>query len=213
MLKFMIGFLGILLCSQAYANNCFVRSRHRHHDVVDLVIESKQIVYGADYFLGLNGSYGVGESLRAEARETDSLELQKDILELRKDIFALRQQLRGFSGETKPKPVDPIEPVDPTDLPKGTDLDDKVLKIFKAYNCAKCHSPDNDEGRLSLVKLDGTMADLSVAQKGEIYDRTYAVGMKERGKKAMPLGGKPVSNEDVELIRLWFLKAVKETEK
>jgi mono/diheme cytochrome c family protein len=171
---------------------------HRNNDV--LIIKEKRVQFDARYFLGLDGYYSVGNNLKQEYDTSveDELKATKAKLELALELLKDCKELPKDDVPQDPKP-------DKEENPNGyTELDKKVYTIFRE-SCVNCHGNTPQNNSLSLLNSNG-LADLSLSQKVNIHDRTNAVGLEERGLDKMPKGNKTLSNDEVEILRLWYLE-------
>ena len=88
------------------------------------------------------------------------------------------------------------------------------VKPILAKKCFACHGPDDSEGGLSLDTRDGALAELDSGLRGivpnhpaesELVRRIEAMDESER----MPPEGKPLSAQEVALIRQWIEEGAK----
>ena len=187
----------------------------------------KNVEFDADYFVGYDGYYDTVNELNAREYSTDKdILLQKDE-QLNRIIGLLETLINQKTGGTAPLPIPAPQPSDPPEnIPDWTEVDppadddgwekpeepaigDEGLNVL-TYNifknsCAKCHSEDNPEGGLSLVGGEGELMNLSLAQRVLVYDHTAGIDLARRQKKLMPLGKSPLSDADVETLRLWMI--------
>ncbi len=204
--------------------NDFCDTRVRIVDRFDVV--QKTVQFDADYFLGINGYYDVVEDLRtAKYVETQSV-LEKQQSQINQLIALLTQKAIAETPQVTPvTPVIPEVPTVPTvpDVPttdtnvpqEATALDVKTFRIF-INKCAKCHSDDKAKAGLSLVSIDTSgeyLNNIPLAMRVIIHDHASGIGLEARGKKLMPLGGPPLSDEDVELLRLWTVEKAEKIKK
>lgn len=189
------------------------------HD--DNVILQKRVEFDSDYFLGSDGYYGVAEGLQESQGVIDAQNQQ--ILELLAIIDKLVDKI-GNSPAPTPEPdhTDESDTPDTTDMPDDTDdpnipdeptdleatlLDQKVYTIFNK-NCASCHSETPKAG----LKLVGTengvdyLEYLRLEDRVKVYDHVAGIRLQERGLKLMPLGGPPLSDDEVATIWLWTVE-------
>lgn len=191
-------------------------------NVVERVdILQKTVEFDAEYFLGLNGYYDVVNELQAQEYTKDKDIILKQTEQIDKLINLLEQTLKqqqrlqngGNSASIEPEIETPSNP-DP-DV-EASDLNSKVFFIF-SESCASCHGDKSPKKGLQLVgkDSDGTkwLNNLSLDDRVLVYDHTAGVKLKERGKKLMPLGEEPLSDSDVDIIRLWMIAKAEETKR
>lgn len=76
-----------------------------------------------------------------------------------------------------------------------------IAPIFREH-CLKCHQPGSAEGDLSLATFDG-LRDFLYVVPGR-PDQSYLIDVISGPQPAMPKEGKPLSEEQVALIRRWI---------
>jgi hypothetical protein len=209
--------LGILLStSLSFAGN-FHHSFH-HNNVVDVII--KRVEFDNRYYLGLDGYYSVGQELvdGANAEKLSRLETQLERLSAQNEIL-----LKLLAGEkipevpTSPQPTQPTQPVEPPvvqpeqpstpNIPanptsEASNLDKKVYDIF-SRRCANCHGDLKQDGGLVLIKK-GILQGLPLADRVEVHHRVNGVNLGHKAR--MPKGSTPLSDIEVEDIRLWVVE-------
>lgn len=197
------------------------RFRGKFVDRYDVI--QKRVEFDSDYFLGLNGYYDVVNELQARevTRDNDILLKQQEqtdkLINLLEEVLRKQGTLQSKpiveQEKEEPKPEKPMREVDPLE---GVDLNQRVFQIF-TDSCAGCHGQESPKAGLQLVgeDPDGTkwLNGLSLSERILVYDSVAGIGLKERGKKLMPLGGQPLSDEDVEVLRLWMIKKAEDSRK
>lgn len=228
MLKFILGMMLILPCSTllagGFGRNVIVSDRF----VDEVVIDRKIVEVDADYALGFQGAYDLEQFLREKAERQRAERVEQELNIKTEQIDRLISILEAFlknkndcPPEDKPDRPTPTPTPTPTPEPEPepkpgggvTILDQRVYDIFEE-RCFDCHSGDSPKAGIYLGE-EGKLAFQNLAQRVNIHDVTYGVGLEERGKKRMPLGP-PLSSEEVEIIRLWTVeqaeKQIKEGE-
>jgi hypothetical protein len=170
------------------------------------------------YYLGLDGYYSVGQELitRDNAEKLQSLEKQLEKLSAQNEML-----LKLLAGEkipdvptTKPvvpspepevpvvpeTPIIPSEPENPTN--EATEIDQKVYNIF-SRRCTNCHGDLKQDGGLVLVKK-GLLQGLTLADRVEVHHRVNGVNLGHKAR--MPKGSTPLSDIEVEDIRMWVVE-------
>jgi hypothetical protein len=178
----------------------------------NLVANQKVVQYDPNYFARLQGYYSVSEpQSNAQLQSTiSSLQQQDENLAAEiKRIADLLKELIDLVKSGQPYIPNPNDEPDPDEPPV---LDQQVFAIFED-KCSSCHSEqsyDSSGGGFQLVDLSDENApilfDQSLEDRLEIHDRVLGVGLKERGKSIMPKGGSPLSDKEVELLRLWMIQ-------
>ena len=92
-----------------------------------------------------------------------------------------------------------------------TDLDRLNLQVraIFAHNCYRCHSSDKSKGELVLDSKKGVMTGgeggpILVPGRAEESEIMRRLRLPRNHEDAMPGEGKPLSEDDIELIRLWI---------
>ena len=110
----------------------------------------------------------------------------------------------GNGKSEVPVPNIPNNGVGTTNL--SDELNFAVFNIFQD-NCASCHGADSPRAGFQVIAEDKEgndgLVDLSLAQRINVFDLVAGINLQERGKKLMPLGGPPLPDEEVEILRLW----------
>ncbi len=202
------------VCQQEFIQQQFVEQ----FNVVERVdILQKSVEFDAEYFLGLDGYYDVVNELQEQEYVKDKDIILKQSEQIDKLINLLEQTLRQQQLNNGIKPVTPVQPESVEPKPEiPTDLNGKVFTIFSA-NCASCHGSDTPKAGLRLLgtDTDGTkrLNNLSLSDRVRVYDHTAGINLKERGKKLMPLGKAPLSDAEVNILRLWMIAKAEETKR
>lgn len=184
-MKITLSLLAIFLATSLYANDRYYYRSH-YNNAVKVV--QKQIEFDADVF---NPAYGYYDNV------PDKIKAQKDYEDAK-----FNEQLRALVLILLKQQA---EKAMPPEMPKEKpSLDEKVLALFKSNKCDTCHGEKATAG-IQLVK-DGQLTDVMLAERVLIHNVTYGVGLEEQGKKLMPLNGEPLSDDDVETLRLWMLE-------
>lgn len=196
MTKYILSFLIILFPTIGYST--------------DVIVRQRVVQFDPNTYLGIQGYYTHGQQLiqRNEVEKAEEIRLLKEQLdELKKQTAALQQIVLGNGGnpgQPLPKPED--------NTPPKSVLEEKVLKIY-TEKCAKCHADENDDGGLTLLK--GGKLVIHENDKEELAIRTNVflrtdAGLLQEGETRMPKGSPPLSDEDVNTLKLWMReKAVK----
>lgn len=196
MTKYILSFLIILFPTIGYST--------------DVIVRQRVVQFDPNTYLGIQGYYTHGQQLiqRNEVEKAEEIRLLKEQLdELKKQTIALQQIVLGSGsnpGQPLPKPED--------NTPPKSVLEEKVLKIY-TEKCAKCHADENDDGGLTLLK--GGKLVINENDKEELAIRTNVflrtdAGLLQEGETRMPKGSPPLSDEDVNTLKLWMReKAVK----
>lgn len=164
------------------------------------VVQQRVVQFDPNTFLGVQGYYAHGQQLRAQKLEEEA-ELVKAVKEQNEILKQMVQALmKGkVEGGTPPTPVVPT-PEEPT-VPA---LETAVLKIF-TEKCAKCHGDTKADGGLTLIKDGKIVKDeedkFEVSKRLIVHHRVNGVNLSE-GETRMPKGN-PLSDEEVETLRLW----------
>lgn len=208
--------LGVLVNSseaQCFNNVCQPAQSHnniqRLRVVEDVNVLQKRVEFDSQYFLGLEGYYDVGNQLQQQRIEQDRDVISKQSQQLDRLLGLLeeivKQKREGSPTKQKVPTVDlPDTNVEVGPSPnESSKIDISVYKIFKE-SCFACHGTNSPKAGLQLVG-DGWLTDLSLEDRVLAYDHVAGINLKNRGKKLMPLGGPPLSDEDVELVRLWMI--------
>lgn len=216
------GRLGIICRDGLCQQNIVQRQIVEQFDVVEQVdILQKKVEFDSKYFLGLDGYYDVVNELQAREYVKDKDIILKQAEQLDKLISLLEQALKQKKINNGNQPVTPANPDLSPSIPKPekqpqdlSDLNTKVFNIF-SVSCVSCHGNTSPKKGLQLVgtESNGTkwLNNLSLDKRVLVYDHTAGIKLKERGKKLMPLGGEPLSDADVEILRLWMIAKAEET--
>lgn len=175
-----------------------------------VIVKQRVVQFDPNTFLGTNGYYAHGENLRSQRQTQDdaTLEALKEQNKILRELVAAVLAGKGNTGNIdkldKPeKPEKPEKPVDPPLPPDNSTLIEKeVLKIFKD-NCVKCHGETKADGGLSLVKND-KLVDIPLGKMILVHHRTNGVNL--NGDVKMPKGNNGLSDEQVELLRMWLVE-------
>ena len=207
-MKYVGGLILALLATTLYGQcrngvcNQFVRQN---------VVKQRVVEFDADYYYGTHGYYSMTNNIVNNKLN----ELEKDNIRLRAEVDVLWKLLQNRPAnphppvEPDPTPDKPIEPDTPDAEP--TELDGIVYNIFEK-NCARCHN-SQQETRMKLIDTNaGVLFNRPLNDRVEIFDRTFQVGLSERGKKGMP-PGKTLSDKDVEALRLWMIQEAERLQK
>jgi len=197
------------------AGNYVRKVQNVHNDA--LIIKEKRVEFDYRVFAGSDGYYSLGDALKEEYNEG----VEKELIETKAQLDLALKLLHKKNMPMKPvTPEDetntdevPETPEEPeTEVPPSeyTELDKKVYAIFRA-DCVSCHGTTPVNNSLSLLNSEG-LAQVSLAARNRIHDRVNAVGLKERGLAKMPKGNKTLSDEEVEIIRLWGLELANKEE-
>ena len=84
---------------------------------------------------------------------------------------------------------------------KRVDFATEILPVFKAH-CSPCHTNDTPSANLGLTTFEGVVRSVKAgdSEHSVLLDRILGKG----GLPRMPMGFKPLSNADTELIRRWI---------
>lgn len=176
-------------------------------NATDTIIRQRVVQFDPNTFLGTNGYYAHGENLRAQRQTQDdaTLEALKEQNKILRELVAAVLAGKGNAGNIDKidKPEKPEKPVDPPVPPdNSTPIEKEVLKIFKD-NCVKCHGETKADGGLSLVKND-KLVDIPLSKMILVHHRTNGVNL--NGDAKMPKGNNGLSDEQVELLRMWLVE-------
>lgn len=105
------------------------------------------------------------------------------LAEIAKEIAALRQVIAEMSPAAAKQPAPENE------------VDAKAANILKT-NCAKCHTAGGEQGGVAFFDVNGGL--LPDVPRGRVYYQSH--------KGLMPKGGKPLSDQDVEVLLEWLGK-------
>jgi len=91
------------------------------------------------------------------------------------------------------------------DVPDGVvDFQQQIVPILQKH-CVRCHSPDNEQGSLSLTTFDDLQSnDYVIAGSPSTSHLLELVESQDGKKPEMPKQGAPLSREDVQLLRNWI---------
>lgn len=168
----------------------------------DVVVKQRVVQFDPNTFLGIQGYYSHGQNLRVQKsqEEDEKLKLLKEQNEILKQMVnaLLKGKVEGGAGGALP--VNPEEPAVP-------ELETKVLEIYST-KCAKCHGDTKADGGLALVKDGKLVKDqndgIELAIRNVVHHRVNGVSLSE-GEVRMPKGAPALSNEEVEVLRLWTI--------
>jgi mono/diheme cytochrome c family protein len=203
-MKYILSLVITMICSSIHAGNGYV---YNNGYVQPVVVHNKIIEFDARYFQGLNHYFSVGEKIQKEKQEEvkSEVDFYKGQIDMLLKILANQQ--KGVGGtEIKPeeKPATPSSPATPNNGDQVTDVDKKVYNIFK-NKCVHCHGDTKQDGGLTLIKND-ILQLVDIYDRVEIYDRILGTDLQSRGKARMPKGSNPLSDEEVEVLRLWMVQ-------
>ena len=91
------------------------------------------------------------------------------------------------------------------DVPDGVvDFQQQIVPILQKH-CVRCHSPDNEQGSLSLTTFDDLQSnDYVIAGSPSTSHLLELVESQDGKKPEMPKQGAPLSRADVQLLRNWI---------
>ena len=91
------------------------------------------------------------------------------------------------------------------DVPDGVvDFQQQIVPILQKH-CVRCHSPDNEQGSLSLTTFDDLQSnDYVIAGSPSTSHLLELVESQDGKKPEMPKQGAPLSRSDVQLLRNWI---------
>lgn len=100
-------------------------------------------------------------------------------------------------------------PIGEVNEPLAAQLDQKVYNIFAA-NCAACHEGAGAKADVVLIGNDSEgnyLVDLSLEERLNVVDVVSSTkeDLLSRGKKFMPIGGQPLSPEQINTLKQWVL--------
>jgi mono/diheme cytochrome c family protein len=165
----------------------------------DFVVKQRVVQFDPNTFLGVQGYYTHGQNLRVQKsqEEDEKLKLLKEQNEILKQMVNALLKGKG-AGDTGTLPTKPEEPAVP-------ELESKVLEIY-SNKCAKCHGDTKADGGLTLVKDGKLVKDqndgVELAIRNIVHHRVNGVSLSD-GEVRMPKGAPALSNEEVEVLRLW----------
>lgn len=197
MKKFVIAILVLSISSVVYGTNY----------CTEQVIQQRVVQFDNNTFLGLNGYYSHGAALLAQKENEEVTDLKEQNKLLRDILKKLTD--KDNSTPNKPETTPTVEKSD------YTDLETKVLGIFKE-SCAKCHGDTKADGGLTLVKnghlMGGTTRKERVNSSNLIgavlsHHRVNGINLNEEAR--MPKGSPALSDDKVEIIRLWLVELAK----
>ena len=116
-------------------------------------------------------------------------------------------------------PGGPSGPVDPAKLPppadqKGLTYENDIRPIFE-QSCLKCHGPEKQKGKL---RLDSLAAALKGGEVGKVIEKGnsaksvlvhFVARLNEDDAMPPKNGGKPLTKDQVGLIRAWIDQGAK----
>jgi cytochrome c5 len=189
MLKIFLGFIAVSILSTAsylYATDYFYGNQ--------AIVQQKVVQFDPNYFLGVQGYYTVGEQITKEKQDLNQDKIDK-LIDL---ITKLIEAKAGTPATPAPTPEPPIpEP------PKVDELQAKVNTLFKT-KCFSCHS--NDKNGLDMFN-DAGEVEVSLADAVSIHYRVEGIALD--GNAMMPKGGKPLTNDEMTLVKKWLIKKAK----
>lgn len=222
-MKYLIGIL-VLGASPAFATDYVAQQKFK-----DVIVEQKVVEFDDRYFYGIEGYYGVGQNIRQAQQIEATRQRDDEIRRLKIQIDVLTNILKTERSRNHAevengddfRPIEtPVQEEQPAEVPaeqrdpdaeyvSDKDLHGKVYRIFKD-KCSACHGPDPDYSP-ELIGKDKLgfylpSSDLSLADRAKIFDRVYGVGLEDRDLARMPKGDQPLTDEEVEVLRLYMLE-------
>ena len=85
------------------------------------------------------------------------------------------------------------------------DFDD-ILEVFSRYNCSNCHNENFKEGGIDLSSYNSVLTGGDNGPGVDIvnYNETQSSIWLRVNDGTMPYGGDPISNSDLNIIKLWI---------
>lgn len=165
----------------------------------DVVVRQRVVQFSPETYLGLQGYYSHGQKLLAQRAQEES----DAVKELREQNRILRDLVNAVlarnNGEVAPVPT-PVPPPEP-------ELQKRVESLYLS-KCAKCHGDTKQDGGLRLVQNGkiwfNPKDELELASRVVTHHRVNGVGLND-GEARMPKGAPQLSDDEVELLRLWAL--------
>ena len=187
-------------------------------NIQNLNNQNRRVFFNDSYFFGQNGFFDVGDNARLQNLEdsysgmkeyTDKLSqqiiLQQQIIEgLKRQLDALKRQPEGPNITPDRDEFNLVPPnlFDEQPVPND-DTKLSILTIFQ-NKCASCHT-EGSAKKITLLTKDGGLALLTNTMVKNVHERTTLTEpqLRERGLKLMPLGGPPLTPQEVEVINKW----------
>jgi mono/diheme cytochrome c family protein len=181
-----------------YAGNGY-HSDYYDNDQARIVIRDKVVEYDPDYFLGTYGYYKIGDELREKVEKQKVSDTEMKLLLLEKQIELLKLQMQKDCKPETPKTDVPTTP----ETPAAPKTDSSAMVELVKARCFNCHGGPQTKGNLVLLKND-KLADLSLAQVDLVEIHTFFdEHAKDAGLSRMPKGGKPLTDQELSVIRKW----------
>lgn len=162
-----------------------------------VVVPQKVVEFDADYFLGEDYYYQLGQKLVDDKNKSRDDEI-KDLKSKLDLLLTLLSKGNNGQGQQPGLPTPP--PPEPE--PVKNEINDKILTLWNR-KCVNCHGTTPQNNGLTLVK-GGSLEDLSLEQRLITYDRVLGYKLQERGLAKMPKGGS-LTDEEVNLVYEWCL--------
>lgn len=117
--------------------------------------------------------------------------------------FDKRFEVTDEAGEDEPGEPDSPEgtPDQPTGQPAEATTESKVIALFQE-RCATCHDGTNPKNKIVLLSNEHNLATLTDRQVSKIVIRTEGGAGLDKSL-LMPKGGPALSQEDIDLLKLW----------
>jgi hypothetical protein len=180
-------------------NQYHYQAPHNNYKDIVLVPKAIEVVVSPDYYFSVSDYYR--DKLLVDALAGRILDLQRQ----QNQPPLVQPQPVAPPKVTQMPPVTPMTPV-PVNPPvakwenvPGTFQKPELLQVLNT-SCAKCHSPSNSKGGLSLVTSDGKIAKLSKEMVLESFRQVNTGRMpKSNGQDKAD----PVSDQAVVLFDEW----------
>lgn len=201
MKKVILGIIVLVLVGMGavYAGNGYYS--HNYDEPARIIIRDKVVEYDPDYFLGAEGYYKLGDELREKFTQRKASEAEMRLLLLEKQIELMKLELQK-SKNCKPETPDVAAPEVPAEPEAPTTNNAAIVELVKA-RCYNCHGGPQTKGNLVLMK-DEKLVDLTLAQVDKVEIHTFFdEAAKDAGLTQMPKGGKPLTDDELKIIRKW----------
>ena len=201
MKKIILGIvvLTLLGIGAVYAGNGYYS--HNYDEPARIIIRDKVVEYDPDYFLGAEGYYKLGDELQEKFTRRKASEAEMRLLLLEKQIELMKLELQK-NKNCKPEKPDVATPEVPTE-PEMPAVDNSAIIELVKTRCFNCHGGPQTKGNLVLMNGD-KLANLTLAQVDLVEIHTFFdEAAKDAGLTQMPKSGKPLTDDELKIIRKW----------
>jgi hypothetical protein len=158
---------------------------------IPVVTKQRQVQFNADTYRGYSGYYAIGQEIEKQKQaqtQTDLVSLKEELAEIAKAI----RELKGNVSGDKDTSVTP----EPPKVDKVTS-DFTTLMKTKCYTCHK-------GGTATGFEIFDKEGNLTVDLPKSVWVHKYTEGITlGQGEKAMPKGGKLLTNDEMKIVKLY----------